>query len=505
MKKVICLSLAMVFLFTCTMVAFADVELLPSGVVSWSDVGNDGLALAEAYMKMLNSTSGKEFFKNATDIPISWLQLMSDGSWCLSPVDDYFYFLKDGFLKMGDNSGHGGGGGASRDVTAPEDFHLPSGVFNTFLEEQNQTNIPKSKDMFKCSYRNNNYINSSFSSNWLPLFNNAELTEPFSDLYLIPFYLSEDGVLYTSNYQIHLYYTSNDDPNSDVCIKYDLYQYYPQHGYVILPEYSRIVYEFTSYTYPYTVALSYYLYGATLAVFNSESSYLNFVRDTDRLLNLPSDAHYISSDDGTSFRLDVQHVPSGFFKPYKDNPNTKDDIGFFASESLMSRVYDIDTTKIPANQVITITGDSIYDYSITNPDTGETTTINNYITNNYTYLAEPTTSGGGSGGVGGDINVGGNITVGGQVGFDVTVSVPDININVNQNGGAGENGGENVGDYIDTSGDVDVGGIIGKLPQLSKGFTDYLRGFFVWLPPEIYALIILILVISVWNVFRSRR
>lgn len=53
---------------------------------------------------------------------------------------------------------------------------------------------------------------------------------------------------------------------------------------------------------------------------------------------------------------------------------------------------DIDTTKIPDNYYITVGGDTIYDYNITNPATGDSTTINNYITNNYIFNG----SGGGS-------------------------------------------------------------------------------------------------------------
>lgn len=73
MKKVICLTLAMVFLFTCTMVAFADVDLVPSGVVSWDEVGEDAVNLANTYLNVLKSKSGKEFFKNVSEIPTSWL------------------------------------------------------------------------------------------------------------------------------------------------------------------------------------------------------------------------------------------------------------------------------------------------------------------------------------------------------------------------------------------------------------------------------------------------
>lgn len=72
------------------------------------------------------------------------------------------------------------------------------------------------------------------------------------------------------------------------------------------------------------------------------------------------------------------------------------DYGFFYSnEPINMGAYDdIDFKRIPDNYYITINGDTVYDYPITNPDTGKSTTINNYITNNY-YIGDDDSSGGG--------------------------------------------------------------------------------------------------------------
>lgn len=51
---------------------------------------------------------------------------------------------------------------------------------------------------------------------------------------------------------------------------------------------------------------------------------------------------------------------------------------------LFANQAQIDYDKIPDNYTITINGDTIYDYDITNPDTGDHGTVNYYITNNYT-------------------------------------------------------------------------------------------------------------------------
>ena len=63
--------------------------------------------------------------------------------------------------------------------------------------------------------------------------------------------------------------------------------------------------------------------------------------------------------------------------------------GYYYSNTPIVISYTIDTTKIPDNYYITVGGDTIYDYNITNPSTGDTTTINNYITNNYTFITNP--------------------------------------------------------------------------------------------------------------------
>lgn len=183
----------------------------------------------------------------------------------------------------------------------------------------------------------------------------------------------------------------------------------------------------------------------------------------------------------------------------------KCDIGYYAStEPIEMRSYNIDIERIPDNYFVTIQGDTLYDYSITNSETGQSDTINNYITNNYILPDLPEPDNSGTSGVGGNVTVGGKVDIGGSVGVDINVSVPDININVNTSGG-GNGGDVNIGDYVDTSGATsDISGVISKLPQLSKGFTDYLRDFFTWLPPEIYGLVLLVLVVTVWKVFVKR-
>ena len=175
--------------------------------------------------------------------------------------------------------------------------------------------------------------------------------------------------------------------------------------------------------------------------------------------------------------------------------NTADDWGYIMSETPFELFKDqtsIDFSRIPNNYTITINGDTIYDYSITNPDTGDSTTIKKYIDDDYDFPQVPDVPdvpdpGDGSG-TGGKVEVSGKIDVSGKVGVDV---------NVNVNSGSSSN--PDPGDYIDPGTvDTNLDHYLEQVPELSKGFIDYLKDFFAWLPDEIYGLIILGLVVMIF-------
>lgn len=71
------------------------------------------------------------------------------------------------------------------------------------------------------------------------------------------------------------------------------------------------------------------------------------------------------------------------------------DYGFYVSDSAINMGdYGIDTSRIPDNYIINY-GDTVYNYTITNPSTGKSDTINNYITNNYIISGDDQGSSGG--------------------------------------------------------------------------------------------------------------
>lgn len=191
---------------------------------------------------------------------------------------------------------------------------------------------------------------------------------------------------------------------------------------------------------------------------------------------------FTSFDDYTNFLYNS--TSKHYFKGVYDNHDStcvyagNCDIGLFVDSKPIEFTWrDIDTSKIGKGQVVTINGDTIYNYTITNPETGDSSKFGDYITNNYTYITN--NNGGSSGGsVGGDVTVGGKIDVGGSVAVDV-------NVNVNGAGGTSLNPSDfTSGDTVDTKKYFD------SALEMSENTQNFLGDFFSFLPPEILALIL---------------
>ena len=132
----------------------------------------------------------------------------------------------------------------------------------------------------------------------------------------------------------------------------------------------------------------------------------------------------------------------------------------------------------------TITGDTIYDYGITNPDTGKSTTINNYINNNYTIPSDDVggddPSNPDSPGSGGNVTVSGNVDVSGKI--EIDTKPIDININVN-----GDSGYSGTGEVPAVKFDEDIGlkNYYDWMQDQTTGFSGFMGSFFSWLPGDI--------------------
>lgn len=200
------------------------------------------------------------------------------------------------------------------------------------------------------------------------------------------------------------------------------------------------------------------------------------------------------------------------------------DIGFFVSSEPFSQTYSIDTSRIPSDSDLVIslpvgssggsnsssivgdtTTNNLYDYRITNTTTGDTNTIYEYVTNNYTFVTNNGNNSGsgdnnslpvgGSGNLGfADVNVGGTVNVSGGVNIGGKV---DINVNV-----SGLNGSSNSHKSYDMP-DLDpIEQYLDSAYSDTEGVRGFLTRFFGFLPSEIVGLIcILISVVILARIF----
>lgn len=394
------------------------------------------------------------------------------------------------------------------------DVVMPSSDFKAAITESNTLYTPKNATG-KVSYRNDtrwhDYQDSrNVSYQFLSFFENGKFLATGTDEMYSVFFYKTDTDEYYGQYQFHFYFTEAEHEYTDrdevyytkvLNIEYwDNVDGGSQVEKILLGSYDLEGYNYVSF------CVDSYSYRLSATIYETLFKYLNFQHiNTWQIGSSLFDLLCLySSDLGTS--LNYFSLYNHFSKATSVHDSTCTynglcDIGYYGSVAPISTKYAIDTNRIPDNYYITTNGDTVYNYTITNPETGESDSITNYVTNNYTYITAPD-SGNGNSGTGGTLNgeitVGGNVNVGGEV---------DINVNVNVNGSEGGGSDINVDDYINTDGaDVDVNDVIGKLPQLSKGFTDYLRSSLDWISDkkELYGLILLILVIGVFNMLRRR-
>lgn len=400
------------------------------------------------------------------------------------------------------------------------------------INVDNNQLVPKSHNTWKSTYRTNNFANnyrvnhSSIDTQkkrqlmGFTLSDDSAGNSSFSSLYLIPYFKDKNGNDYYSQIQFHLYLKTWDDPNSDVYLCLDAYEYSSSLSSPVecVSDFHVVDLQFdympVKFNFGYSVTG-----GLQVFTYNNLSDYVDLNgRD---IYSIPDTFNYNSfnpffydgyykyytPDLAQSFKCAFDYYANDdttdkygriFWNAWgSDYDDGVSDIGYIVSNDMIQFCYtDIDTSKIPKNQIVTVNGDTIYNYTISNPDTGESNTVNEYITNNYTYITNNNGGGeagssSGSGGVGGNVTVGGSIDVGGSVGVDITVSVPDININVNGNGsGAGGSGTIANPDDFTSADNVDLNKYYDTAVEQSTGFQKFLQDFFGFLPAELLGLIL---------------
>lgn len=316
-----------------------------------------------------------------------------------------------------------------------------------------------------------------------------------NDFYILLYYKMDDSVYY-SKYQYHFYIKVVRDSSSS--LTHTLYADVWDNAEQTKEE--AATYSIDVSNYPHATLNVSGLYND---YFRGFESLANYKKNSGVSPDLPDgmELKTLLSPDLTQ-SLYAQNVYTHFGKSYEEHKATCTadcDYGYIASVSPIVMRYDIDSSKIPDDAIITVGGDNIYNYYITNPDTGESSTMNEYITNNYTYITNNNggESGGSSGGsVGGNVTVGGEIAVGGQVGVDITVSVPDININVNGNGAGGTEVTPNPDDFLGDS-EVDLTSYYDKAVEDASGVRQFLGTFFDFLPAELLGLLCLLVAVAI--------
>lgn len=475
----------------------------------WEALGEDVADLYNAYVDYFNGWSEKSIGKvigSAVDVPLSWLKTLADGSKVISPVDDWYFYLDD------DTSGGGGGrvhsgssGGSGSDRPSSEVAPVVPSSYVSDIYSYNITRyMPSSTpSQYVWSYQSTESTSDTYPfilNRSAPLYMNGYGSwgkMNWSGVYILPF-LTDDYYSFNSFYSdIFYHFYSSSDSSGNEMLYADVYNL--STGSLVQSSCKSRSWSPTSLLYlgfdaPDTASTFLVRCFSSYEDYMSNNSPTGFMSSYNGGL---SGCTFVASDYSFS-SLSLQSLrQASTFTPHT---NGNDDWGFILSSTpfeLFSNQTSIDFSQVPDNYVITISGDTIYDYSITNPDTGDTSTINYYITNNYTLpensTDDPADNGGASGGsTSGNVNVSGEVVVGGQI--DIKSDPIDINIHVN-NGNSGETSS---GDPYVNGEDVNLTEYLDHVPEISKGFTDYLKDFFVWLPPEIYGLLILALVVCIW-------
>ena len=483
---------------------------------SWDDVGEDVIKLRDAYFEYFKNVTQGDFIAagvtSAVDIPLSWLSTMADGTVALSPVDDIYYWLNNGVLTGGHRSGcTGGRSGLQRGLCAVcgnnyshctcDVFTYSGKLLNTYPEvsaewlkervkDYNSRYMPmQNEEQYIYNYQSApNKTGIEYGGYYsfgplCPAYTPSKQwgNKSWSEVYILIFLKDDDlSDVYYSNSYYHLYSDKSSEGVSQLKIEeYNLFDN-------ILAWTESKDWD----SFQYLLFSPEIKYGQMLYVYNA-SDFENYSRSLQPApqgvtLSTPISRRYpkmgfISGSVINSSPKNITSVlGSSTFTP---NTNVNDDWGVILSSKpfeLLMNQQNIDFDRIPDNYTITISGDTIYNYPITNPETGDSTTINNYVSNTYNFPSsggDSGDSGSGSGSTSGAIVVGGKVDVSGKVDINVNVSMPD-------SGSSGSGSVSGAGDSVDLSGYLD------KLPEQSETMNDYFSSFFSFLPPEFLALMI---------------
>lgn len=483
--------------------AFSTFSVYAAGEpTSWDDVTEDVIALRDSYFNYFNSFSSGSFgtiFKSAADIPISWLKSVTDIGWAISPMDDLYYYLNGDTLEYQDGRHSGGGGGRRRGAATDIKPDVSASFIKDYYKEYASRYMPMpNEEQYIYSYQNapGSHIVSDYYGYYhfgpmCPVYTASKTwgDKEWTEVYILPFLYDDDfSDPYYSQSYFHFYSGKNDDGVPTLYVDQIMLQDQTVN-------YSNST-AWGSYTY-----ITFYVdtkYGQSVGGIRTDSSsvYYSSVNQTSFSGGSFGCSNYKTGFSSGSIFSPSSSIITNLMKASSFSPDTNkaDDWGYILSSKPFDMVLNqdsIDFDKIPDNYVITINGDTIYNYPISNPETGQSTTITNYITNNYT-LPEKEPSGGddsggssgGSGTVNGNVVVGGKVDVSGKI--DISTNPIDININVN-NSGSGSSGGAGTGEIsgVEFDQDLSLNNYYDWMQQQTTGFSGFMKQFLSWLPEDI--------------------
>lgn len=492
----------------------------------------------------------------------------NSGSYDFETFSNYYNSLYAKYLAEHNQSVVSVGYESYNPNTYINDFRIPSENFATAINN-NTTALTTSQPTTLVSWKNNYYANSSFDkirdSSFLSIMSGGKWFGIGKDVYAC-FYVNIGGVTYYGDEVINFHFGdySFTDVNGNVVTTTDapIIDYYSafstksDSSLTYYPRYSRsqllptlVNFNVTSFddvymrpsnfnhwncisfqAFPKSMYFTGKSSGSDYGVFslftiNPDSNVLASVSScslsANQIINSSSSA---DSKSLVNLQCTVGDKSTYFYRlldvNFNDNPfvvngslsvnDTPCDYGYLVCSKrfeIGSLTEYLKPEQIPSNSYVTISGDSFYDYSITNTDTGQTNNFGDFMNNGYMWVNNGSGnqtntgggSGGGGGGTGGNVNVSGDVNVSGSI--DVGGSV-DININVN--GGGGGNGGGGNGNSYDFGTDS-FDDILSDALSDSVGIRQFMELFFGFLPPRLVFMLGLLILLVIFKVVFFRR
>ncbi len=395
---------------------------------TWDAADEAAQQLAQLYHKtaaaMDNTKAFKQAYPNWYDLPIEWIcshvDVASDiaeagitATYLLTPAGDLYYYIDDlGNLCVYERVGAGGearygasgGGGRPKTVDTSNDTPIFSGdnYADIIRRLNDQYGIKNAKEYI--SIRTDKRWDYSKSQGRGPIsfFEEGEYCGQTNwlDCYILPFYF--DGSQYWFGL-MERYYSQTvetDDSGNHIYMDVNVFSVIDDTiSYTArIVDTDKNVVDFANYRYMElfcSATSSTFLFGRMY------DTYSNYIGKSSGKYTYAHFSSYDTSKLNSLYRVYSEScLRNSGFDEYKDfatvyayaysnNSNYVDglDVGYFISDEPIEMGLNwtgIDPEKINPDTFITMEGDTIYDNSITNYE-GDTTTINEYINNNYNF------------------------------------------------------------------------------------------------------------------------